>query len=107
MKSRNNIQAIVLAIAGLSLFGCGGSDTKPGGTARTADGRGADEKLTLAVIPKSTGGEFWETVEQGAREAGKDLDVIIKWEGPLSETEMAEQNKIIENMVNLGIDGMA
>lgn len=63
--------------------------------------------LTLAVIPKSTGGEFWQTVEAGARKAANDLGVEIKWEGTLTETEIAEQNKIIENMINLGVDGIA
>ena len=33
-------------------------------TARAAEG-----ELKLAVIPKCTGGEFWETVEKGARQA--------------------------------------
>ena len=64
-------------------------------------------RLVIAVIPKSTGAEFWETVEQGARAAAAELDVEMKWEGPLTETEIAEQNKIIENMVNLGVDGIA
>jgi ribose transport system substrate-binding protein len=75
----------------------------------TSAARASDsaESLTLAVIPKSTGGEFWETVEQGARAAAADLGVSIKWEGALTETEIAEQNKIIENMVNLGVDGIA
>ena len=63
--------------------------------------------LRLGVIPKSTGGEFWETVEQGARSAASDLGVEIKWEGTVTETEFAEQNKIIENMINLGVDGVA
>ena len=68
---------------------------------------GGTERLLIAVIPKSNGGEFWETVETGARQAAADLDVEIKWEGTLTETEIAEQNKIIENMINLGVDGMA
>lgn len=67
----------------------------------------AEKKLELGVIPKSTGGEFWETVERGARAAAKDHGVSIRWEGTVSETEIAEQNKIIENMVNLGVDGLA
>jgi ribose transport system substrate-binding protein len=70
-------------------------------------GRAANKQLTLAVIPKSIGGEFWETVERGAREAARDWGVAIKWDGAAVETELAEQNKIIENMVNLGVDGMA
>ena len=57
------------------------------------------QTLTLAAIPKSTGGEFWETVANGAKKAAKDLGVTLKWEGTVTETEIAEQNKIIENMV--------
>ncbi len=67
----------------------------------------AAETLTLAAIPKSTGGEFWETVANGAKKAAKDLGVTLKWEGTVTETEIAEQNKIIENMVNLGVKGIA
>ena len=67
----------------------------------------AAETLTLAAIPKSTGGEFWETVANGARHAAKDLGVTLKWEGTVTETEIAEQNKIIENMINLGVKGIA
>lgn len=68
---------------------------------------GADGVVTLGVIPKSTGGEFWETVEKGARQAAMDQHVTIRWEGTVTETELAEQNKIIENMVNLGVQGLA
>jgi ribose transport system substrate-binding protein len=88
--------------------------SQPGGSnqpAATADTGSQDydgaATLTLAVIPKSTGGEFWETVEAGANDAAEDLGVSIKWEGALTETEIAEQKKIIDNMINLGVDGIA
>lgn len=95
--------------------GCNESTEEPakaGGSDVSTDGSGdsdasGESKLVIAAIPKSTGGEFWETVEQGARDAAKELNVELKWEGTLTETEIAEQNKIIENMVNLGVDGMA
>ena len=67
----------------------------------------AEKKLTLAAIPKSTGGEFWEAGALGARKAAQDLGVNLKWEGTVTETEIAEQNKSLENMVNLGVDGIA
>lgn len=67
----------------------------------------AGGKLVVAAIPKSTGGDFWETVEAGAVEAAKELDVELKWEGTVTETEIAEQTKIIENMINLGVDAIA
>jgi ribose transport system substrate-binding protein len=67
----------------------------------------ATRKLAIAVIPKCTSSEFWETVEEGAREAAAQLDVDMRWEGTLTETEIAEQNKIVENMINLEVDGIA
>jgi ribose transport system substrate-binding protein len=74
----------------------------------TRSASAADEKtITLAAIPKSNGGEYWETVERGARRAAAELGVTLKWEGTVTETEIAEQNKIIENMVNLGVNGIA
>ena len=63
--------------------------------------------LTVAVIPKGTSGEFWQTVEVGAKSAAKDLGVSMRWEGAQVETESAEESKIMENMVNLGVDGIA
>lgn len=64
-------------------------------------------KTTIAAIPKATGGDFWETVESGARRAAAELDIDLKWEGTVTETEIAEQTKIIENMINLGVDAIA
>lgn len=88
---------VLIAVAGL----LAGSCSRPAG-----NGSGSD-KVRLAVIPQSTGGEFWETVERGARRAAGELGIEIRWEGTVTETEIAEQNKIIENMVNLGVDGIA
>ena len=67
----------------------------------------SSDKIVIAGIPKSTGGDFWETVESGALEAAKELDIDLKWEGTVTETEIAEQTKIIENMINLGVDAIA
>jgi ribose transport system substrate-binding protein len=98
--------AAVLVVVG----GCGKSaDTSQTGPTTSADSQATanGQELTLAVIPKSTGGEFWETVEAGANDAASELGVTIKWEGTLTETEIAEQKKIIENMINMGVDGIA
>jgi ribose transport system substrate-binding protein len=84
----------------LLICGCGGPQT---GTVSEVE----EGKLTIAVIPKSTGGEFWQTVETGVRRAAKDLDVKLVWEGTVTETEIAEQNRIIESMVTLDVDGIA
>ncbi|MDA0349369.1 MAG: substrate-binding domain-containing protein [Verrucomicrobia bacterium] len=73
----------------------------------SASGSSGDDRTVIAAIPKATGGDFWETVEVGARRAATELDVDLKWEGTVTETEIAEQTKIIENMINLGVDAIA
>lgn len=92
--------SLALGLLCLGLAGCDDKSTPAGGDSA------ATTQLTIAVIPKSTGGEFWETVHQGAQQAATDLAVHMRWEGTLSETQIAEQNKIIENMTNLGVDGL-
>lgn len=102
---RNN-SLLTILIGCLWLFGCSSPTSKSGAGGGETVAPSA-MKLKIAVIPKSTGGEFWETVEKGARQAGAELGVEVLWEGPVSETEIAEQNKIIESMANLGVDGLA
>jgi ribose transport system substrate-binding protein len=108
-KQATRILLAVLVGSLLTAPGCARSEPDSSRTTGASQqvGERPSRWLTLAVIPKSIGGEFWETVEEGARDAAKGLDVSIKWEGAAVETELAEQNKIIENMVNLGVDGMA
>jgi ribose transport system substrate-binding protein len=108
LARRDQGHRCALLIVACAIFGCSqGNSTSAPATSSTSSGTGAEERFTIAVIPKSIGGEFWETVEEGVREAAEELDVDVRWEGPLAETELAEQIKIIENMVNLGVDGIA
>ena len=102
-----NFSLIAIAAA---LTSCGqkpAEPTKSDATKSAGDAAKPVGTITLAVIPKSTGGEFWETVGQGAKAAAAKEGVAIRWEGTLTETEIAEQNKIIENMINLGVKGIA
>jgi len=97
MISKKTTIASLIAACGL-FFGCSSSNE---------EGDASSDKIVIAGIPKSTGGDFWETVESGAVEAAKELDIELKWEGTVTETEIAEQTKIIENMINLGVDAIA
>lgn len=67
----------------------------------------SSDSIVLGVIPKSSGGEFWEDVHVGAQQAADDLGIAIRWEGTVTETAIAEQNQIIENMVTMGVQGIA
>ncbi|HEY9155218.1 MAG TPA: LacI family transcriptional regulator, partial [Opitutaceae bacterium] len=43
----------------------------------------AADPVEIAVIPKGTTHVYWKSVEAGARQAGQELGVEIKWRGPL------------------------
>lgn len=102
---RNYLGALLL----IGVCGCAGSTPNPSAdsNAESSEKKQDTDQLKLAVIPKSTGGEFWETVEMGANAAAADLDVKIYWDGAVSETEMAEQNRIIESFITQEVDGIA
>jgi ribose transport system substrate-binding protein len=72
-------------------LGCGGQTTR---------------KTTIAVVPKGTTHEFWKSVHAGAIKAGRELGVEILWQGPLREDDREDQIKVVDTLVNRGIDGL-
>src|SRR5882724_1607929 len=66
----------------------------------------ADDKLSIAVIPKGTTHVFWRSVESGAKKAGQELGVKIIWKGPLREDDRAEQIKVVEQFTAQGVSGI-
>lgn len=76
------------------------------GIAVAVSGAGAQEKKTIAVIPKGTTHVFWKSVEAGARKAADELGVNMIWKGPLREDDRAEQIKVVEQFVSEGVDGI-
>jgi ribose transport system substrate-binding protein len=61
----------------------------------------------IAVIPKSVSHLFWVSVEKGAREAGREFNVEIIWNGPPSETEFTRQIQIVDSMIAQHVDAIA
>ena len=61
---------------------------------------------TIAVVPKGTTHEFWKSVHAGAIKAGREFDVEILWQGPLREDDREDQIKVVDTLVNRGIDGL-
>jgi ribose transport system substrate-binding protein len=67
---------------------------------------GSAKQLTIAVIPKGTTHVFWKSVEAGAKSAGTELAVNIKWKGPVKEDDRTQQIGIVEQFTAEGIDGI-
>jgi ABC-type sugar transport system substrate-binding protein len=62
--------------------------------------------LTIGVLPKSKGNQYFVTVEKGARAAAQELGVEMLFDGP-TNTDPAKQNEIVENWITLGVDAIA
>lgn len=67
---------------------------------------GTDEKLTIALLPKSKGNQYFVTCEKGARTAAAELGAELLFDGPTS-SDPAKQNEIVENWISLGVDVIA
>ncbi len=91
-----------LAYASLALLvGCGqSSSTPPSGTAPSG------KKLSIALLPKSKGNQYFVTVKKGADKAAAELGVELLFDGP-TNTDRAKQNEIVENWITLGVDVIA
>ncbi len=67
----------------------------------------AETRITLAVIPKGTSHQFWQSVHAGARRAARELGVEIVWRGPLREDDRDAQISEVENAIGRGVSGIA
>ena len=64
------------------------------------------KRYKIAVIPKGTTHAYWQTVHAGAVKAAREFDVEIIWQGPLVESDRAEQIKIIQNFISRKVDAI-
>ena len=88
---------IITCAAALFLSAC---NSKPTGAA------GGGGKLTIGLLPKSKGNQYFVTCEKGARLAAADLGAELLFDGP-TNTDPAKQNEIVENWISLGVDVIA
>ncbi len=61
------------------------------------------DKLTIALLPKSKGNQYFVTCEKGARAAAAEIDAELKFDGPIN-SDPAKQNEIVENWITDGVD---
>jgi len=62
--------------------------------------------ITIAVIPKGTTHEFWQSIHAGANKAGSELGVEVIWRGPLREDERDAQVSEVEGFISRGVSGI-
>ena len=98
-KTKLILFAVIILTASLFLA----CKDKGDGSGNTAGSAG---QKTIAVIPKGVSHSFWQTIHAGADAAGKDLNVKIYWKGAASETDIAGEVSIVEDMITQKVDGI-
>lgn len=63
-------------------------------------------ELTVLVMPKLVGIPYFNSSEEGAKQAGKDLGIKVVYAGP-TEADAAAQVKMIEDYISRGVDAIA
>src|SRR3712207_1434962 len=81
------------------------------GCGRPAGGPPGAKDLTVAVIPKGIGTEFWKSVHAGSLAAARELSaqggrVEVIWKGPLREDDREQQIQVVEGFISQGVNGL-
>lgn len=96
--------AIILAI--LFVVGCAVESSNKSDTSSNGGSQG-EKKYRIAVIPKGTSHQFWQSVHYGAQKyADEHGDVEIIWEGPAKESDTQSQIAVVKNMITNKVDGI-
>jgi rhamnose transport system substrate-binding protein len=84
----------VAAVAALTLgtFGCGGAEK--------------DDRLTIGVMPKLIGIDYFNATQKGALKAAEELDVNVVFDGPV-QPDVTQQAQMIESWITRRFDAIA
>lgn len=69
------------------------------------DGGDSDKPLTIGVMPKLVGIDFFNAVEKGAIEAGKELGVDVVYDGPVVN-DVTKQSALVESWIARKFDAI-
>ncbi|MGY4720920.1 ABC transporter substrate-binding protein [Naumannella cuiyingiana] len=83
-RGRTTLLAAAAAVVALGLAACNGQSAAPGGQA-------GGEQPYVAIVSKGFQHQFWQAVKSGAEEQATKEGVRITFEGPDTETNVAQQ----------------
>ncbi|MGH3778083.1 MAG: ABC transporter substrate-binding protein [Pseudonocardiaceae bacterium] len=93
--------AVILLATGCSAVTVQGSGA--GGTPKVK----SSGPITIAVVPKAVGFDFWDSVRKGAQcAASKMADVTVQWDGVTAETDVTGQVNLLQNFLTRQVDGV-
>ena len=97
---------LALALAAPLLLGACSTDDAGSGQQHGSGGGsgGGDGDLSFAVVTHGSAGDaFWDVVQNGAEQAGKDLGVAVDYQ---SDGDPQRQSQLIQAAVNQDVDGI-
>jgi ribose transport system substrate-binding protein len=111
MKSnvRHTALGAMAAVAILVVAACGGGGSGSGGGSGGGGGSSssASKPLTIGVIPKAVGFDYWTHVKAGAECAAQKLgNVKIDWNGVSAETDITGQINLLNGYIDRGVDSL-
>lgn len=97
---------MVATVCLVTATGCGhpetGTSPEPTGVAQKKSG-----PITLAVVPKALGFDFWRQVRLGAEcAAAKQKEVSVHWDGVTAETDVVGQINLLQRFIGQNVDGI-
>lgn len=95
MKRLKKLIAVLMGTVMLGgvLTGCGN-----GGASSST---GSDEDLTVYLVAKGFQSQYWQSVYKGAKKAADELGVKLEYQGPDSESDIAQQVQMFNNAVQM------
>lgn len=106
MRVRLSVALACAAAVLLLTSGCGALTVQGSGAGGEVTVK-ASGPLTLAVVPKAVGFDFWTSVRHGAEcAASKMTDVTIRWDGVTAETDVTGQVNLLQNILTRQVDGL-
>lgn len=95
---------VALSVAGLMALSLSACDTEASAGGSNAGDDGS--KPYVAVISKGFQHQFWQSVKQGAEKAGEEFDVEVSFEGPDTETDVAQQIEMLSTALSKNPDAI-
>jgi len=106
MRIRLSVSLSCAVCAAVLVSGCSAVSV-PGSGASGGSKVKATGTLTLAVVPKAVGFDFWDSVRKGAQCAASTMtDVKVQWDGVTAETDVTGQVNLLQNFLTRQVDGL-
>ncbi len=107
-RRRLPVLAAAAALPLLGIAACSSStSTSTSTTSPSAHTSAAAKALTLAVVPKAIGFDYWTHVQAGAMCAASKLgNVTIDWNGVSAETDITGQVSLLNGYIDRGVNGL-